>query len=250
MERVSHRLESRNSRHIRPWPSAGGTCEMRSLQNTALVFALLVLVRPAPAQLNRHPAIPKEADCSSCHGLKTTGKSVHSAIELGCGACHDVATDGKNTTVDLKMPKTQLCFACHQKSGEEYLHSPYAQGNCTSCHDAHSSDYPVHLRAESNSVCLRCHAPQRFRNSTAATSEAQPGGPAAKDVPAGGAPFETVSAATFESALRAIHGSAESFSRMMSAIQSAHQPVLCATCHDPHSSPRSKLISNLAAPGL
>lgn len=226
---------------------------MRRLQNTVLAFALLLCVRAAPAraQVNHHPTLQKEADCSSCHGMKTSGKSVHSAIELGCGTCHDVVTDGKNTAVGLKMSKAQLCFACHQKSGEEYLHSPYAQGNCTSCHDPHSSDYPVHLRAETNTVCLRCHAPQRFRNSTAASSDLLPGrGPAAKDVSASDAPAETVSATTFDSALQAIHGSAESFLRMMSALPSARQPVLCTSCHDPHSSSRSRLIRTALTPSL
>jgi len=211
---------------------------MRHLQNAALAVALLFFVRSAPAQtpapIAEHQGLQATSDCSRCHANKTTGKSVHTAMELGCARCHQVVTEGKSTNIRLAMPKVQLCLACHLKSSDEILHDPYVKGRCTSCHDAHSSDYPVHLRAESNGLCLQCHASQRAQANSAASMPEQP--------LTDGTPPSVVSATTFESALQAIHGSAESFLTMIFALQDRHQPVLCLSCHAPHSSQQGKLL--------
>ena len=51
------------------------------------------------------------------------------------------------TTLNLAMPKEQICFACHEKSAALQHHVPAAKGTCLDCHDAHSSDQRMLLRA-------------------------------------------------------------------------------------------------------
>jgi predicted CXXCH cytochrome family protein len=51
------------------------------------------------------------------------------------------------TTLNLAMPKEQICFACHEKSAELRQHVPVVKGACVDCHDAHSSDQRMLLRA-------------------------------------------------------------------------------------------------------
>jgi len=123
---------------------------------------LLVLACGLPVAAAEHPVpLPKDVqdkNCLECHDDKTKGKAVHSAIQMGCSTCHSVKTTGDTTTVELVAPKNELCFTCHDKSKEEVLHKPYEQGQCTTCHDPHSSDFPKQTRAETNSLCLACHA--------------------------------------------------------------------------------------------
>lgn len=122
----------------------------RARSPRALTASLLLLLATATqAFAVEHPGvIPKDANCSSCHAAKTTGKSVHSAMALACTVCHLAKTQGDMTTLNLAMPKAQICFACHEKSAELQQHSPPAKGLCVNCHDSHSSARRMLLREE------------------------------------------------------------------------------------------------------
>ena len=108
---------------------------------------LLFLLTGIPAWGVEHPGvIPTDADCSSCHAKKTTGKSVHSAMSTPCTVCHVARTLGDMTTLSLAMSKELICFACHEKSAELRQHVPVVKAPCMDCHDAHSSDQRTLLR--------------------------------------------------------------------------------------------------------
>ncbi len=210
---------------------------MRCAQKAIVSLLLLVFARGMHAQAVEHNALRPDANCSSCHGDKTNGKVVHSAMALGCAVCHRVIADAETASVDLTMPKEQLCFTCHQKSGEEYQHLPYAKGLCVSCHDPHSSNYPMHLRAEVNTLCLGCHAPQGVEGDKGqeAGNQPRPGGDS--------------QGSRFDSALQAIHHSSERFLALMSVLQTGRQPVTCISCHQAHSSQESKLMRKVIGTG-
>lgn len=94
-----------------------------------------------------HPgSIHADDNCSSCHADKSRGKSVHSAMALRCTVCHLAETQGDMTTLSLFMPKTKICFACHEQSLSVREHRPVARGLCLDCHDAHSSSRRKLLR--------------------------------------------------------------------------------------------------------
>jgi len=98
-----------------------------------------------------HPGVLHDGDdCSSCHASKTVGKSVHSAMASPCTICHLAQTQGDMTTLNLIMPKEQICFACHEKSAELRQHTPVVQGRCVECHDSHSSARRMLLREVSD----------------------------------------------------------------------------------------------------
>jgi predicted CXXCH cytochrome family protein len=98
-----------------------------------------------------HPgALDKNADCTSCHAKKVTGKSVHSVMSSPCTVCHVTLTQGDMTLVTLSMPKNKICFACHEEAASSRLHTPSVKGQCIECHDAHSSDYRMLLREVSS----------------------------------------------------------------------------------------------------
>jgi len=114
----------------------------------SLLLLLLLLLLPATrASAIEHPGILRKDDnCSSCHPDKTTGKSVHSAMALSCTVCHLAETQGDMTTLNLAMPRQQICFACHEKSMSLQRHSLGVKGQCVDCHDAHSSNRRMLLR--------------------------------------------------------------------------------------------------------
>jgi predicted CXXCH cytochrome family protein len=121
---------------------------MSALPITRLASLLLVLLAAMPVWGVEHPGvIPPDAECSSCHAKKISGKSVHSAMATSCTVCHVARTQGDMTTLNLAMPKEQICFACHEKSAELRQHVPALKGTCVDCHDAHSSDQRMLLRA-------------------------------------------------------------------------------------------------------
>jgi predicted CXXCH cytochrome family protein len=130
-------------RDLQPWNAA---TTKRVLSALAVSFLLTAAV---PASAVEHPGVlPTDANCSSCHANKSSGKSVHSAMATSCTVCHLTSTQGDMTTVNLAMPKAQICFACHEKSAELLKHSPVVKkGMCLDCHDAHSSDRRMLLRA-------------------------------------------------------------------------------------------------------
>jgi len=119
---------------------------------SALLGSLLLLLAAAlQASTIEHPGIlPKDANCSSCHADKTSGKSVHSAMALSCTVCHLAKTEGDMTTLNLAMPKEKICFACHEKSAELQQHSPAVKGQCVDCHDTHSSSRRSLLREQAD----------------------------------------------------------------------------------------------------
>jgi len=114
-----------------------------------LLAASLVVAGVVPASAVEHPGVvPKDADCISCHAAKVRGKSVHSVMATSCEVCHVTQTQGDMMLVMLSMPKQKICFACHQESTALREHVPAVKGQCIDCHDAHSSERKMLLRAE------------------------------------------------------------------------------------------------------
>ena len=119
------------------------------MRHQAQVRILLVflLVACASSLAVEHPGIvSKDAECSSCHANKLTGKSVHSAMATTCNVCHVAATQGDMMTVSLSMPKEMICSACHNEPAAMRQHVPAVKGSCVDCHDAHSSSRKMLLR--------------------------------------------------------------------------------------------------------
>ena len=119
----------------------------------AVIVSLLLLTAPAMrASSVEHPGIlHKDDNCSSCHSDKTRGRSVHSAMAISCTVCHLAETQGDMTTLNLSMPKEQICFACHEKFAALQQHSRIAKGLCVDCHDSHSSNRRMLLREPTDS---------------------------------------------------------------------------------------------------
>lgn len=140
--------------------------------------------------------IDTEASCvaASCHDNMGKKKYVHGVGVNGkhCTKCHAVINKGEHT-FSLPERAVELCSQCHsgqyiapsdvegsppviitgadvfEEGQETSLHKPFAEGKCTECHDAHESDYYLHLRgsypegfyeifqADAYGLCIKCH---------------------------------------------------------------------------------------------
>jgi predicted CXXCH cytochrome family protein len=126
--------------------------------NTRIASPLLLLLTGVLCWGVEHPGVvPADVDCASCHAKKISGKSVHSAMSSPCTVCHVTRTQGDMTTLSLAMSKELICFACHEKAAELRQHVPVVKASCLDCHDAHSSDRPMLLRATENVPSTRKH---------------------------------------------------------------------------------------------
>jgi predicted CXXCH cytochrome family protein len=71
-----------------------------------------------------------------------------------CNSCHDQGKMGS-----LIKPQPKLCYECHEDFGTQYkvLHGPVGGGQCTMCHNPHSSSNKYLLTRSEQSMCLFCH---------------------------------------------------------------------------------------------
>jgi hypothetical protein len=60
----------------------------------------------ARANAVEHPgSLGKDADCTSCHAKKTTGTSVHSAMQSPSDVCHVTPTQGEDAGESVDAEK-------------------------------------------------------------------------------------------------------------------------------------------------
>jgi predicted CXXCH cytochrome family protein len=56
----------------------------------------------------------------------------------------------------------KLCLNCHDKFTDvlkkPFVHTPVKTGQCSGCHDPHTSNHGKLLEAEPNRICVKCHA--------------------------------------------------------------------------------------------
>lgn len=75
-------------------------------------------------------------------------------IVLCCGSFGYAQTDLKSRIPDL-------CYQCHIKLIESltlrYVHFPFNQGKCDTCHNVHASSLKDLMKDDINSLCLSCH---------------------------------------------------------------------------------------------
>ena len=165
-------------------------------------------------------------------------KYVHTAISRGCTTCHAVANVKGATYITLTSPSNQLCFTCHTVSTDTIQHPPYKDGNCVFCHSPHASNFPAHLYASPQDVCMACHVRGLMKVNRKAHTLTLSWGATI--------PFKEMDS-WFYLNLDKTHKlnhpvEGHPVSGPNVALGKDAPPITCLTCHEPHHSTVSNLI--------
>ena len=210
--------------------------------HTLIPVILLLFASPSRADLHQHPVLlPAKADpskCRECHSDKATGKYVHTAISMGCTTCHAVANVKGATYITLTSPGNRLCFTCHTVSTDTIQHPPYKEGNCIFCHSPHASNFPAHLYASPQDVCMACHVRGLMKVNRKAHTLTLSWGTTI--------PFKEMDS-WFYLNLNKTHQlnhpvEGHPVSGPNVALGKDSPPITCLTCHEPHHSTVANLI--------
>ena len=204
---------------------------------------VLTLASPSRADLRQHPVpLPANVDpskCLECHNDEAKGKYVHTAISMGCTVCHTVANVKGATYITLSSPPNQLCFTCHTQSTDPIQHPPYKEGNCTFCHSPHVSNFPAQLYASPQDICMACHVRDLMRVNRKSRTLTLPWGTTI--------PFKEMGTWLYLNLDRThklnhpVEGHPVSGSNL--ALGKDAPAITCLSCHEPHHSTVSNLIS-------
>lgn len=115
-----------------------------------------------------HDITPQKAEdspCYTCHRNKGGRRYSHRPFAAGyCFSCHQVLQGARKYAT--RKPDREGCFVCHSAEGRHWKgqkvhHGPTATGNCTLCHDPHSSDWPALEQLHPTDLCINCHADKK-----------------------------------------------------------------------------------------
>ena len=143
--------------------------------------------------------------------------------------------------------KGKLCLSCHDKFKEklksQFVHTPVKTGECSECHNPHSSSHGKLLDADPNKICNKCHEGIVPKNAKSSHKVVMDGNCVkCHDPHASNNKFALLKA-----------GNELCFSchkTMGDAVTKArfkHNPVEkgCLSCHDPHASAKAQhLLKN------
>lgn len=120
------------------------------------------------ALIKKSQIFPEDPTCSTatCHQAMKSGTIAHYPTQTDrCPACHQQVNqqhpDSSGPDFQLAAPGSDLCAKCHPPLlGKKYVHPPAKDGECTGCHNPHTSNSPflLNISAENqNELCKECH---------------------------------------------------------------------------------------------
>jgi predicted CXXCH cytochrome family protein len=205
--------------------------------------------------------VSREPLCFQCHsreGFK--GGFVHGPFAVGaCLTCHD--PHGGNAPGMLRAGGRQMCLSCHQDMNEQigdarFKHKAMANG-CTDCHAPHASEQRYQLKAAVPALCAKCHEKlvgdlQKAASKHSPTTEA----PACMNchdphmsakgrlLLDGGL---SICLKCHDKPVKVGEYELANIKELLAQNPNHHGPIQskdCAACHNPHSSPYFRLLTD------
>lgn len=129
--------------------------------NIALLLCLFFVQATIFAQ-----NVSGEKSCVDCHKRTVKKDILHGPVASDCTVCH--VPNGKQHPIEdeegftLLEEGAKLCFSCHEEeqktiSNNKYVHKPVARGECSECHEVHSSNDSKLIFSKSPDLCYFCH---------------------------------------------------------------------------------------------
>jgi predicted CXXCH cytochrome family protein len=103
---------------------------------------------------------------TECHQRTVKKDILHGPTATDCTSCHE--SNGKEHPLEdvegfaLFAEGAALCYSCHVEHQAEhdlkYVHKPVKNGECTECHEVHSSNDQKLVFAQAPDLCFFCHS--------------------------------------------------------------------------------------------
>ncbi len=148
--------------------------------------------------------------------------------------------------------KGKICLVCHvdfaERLARPFVHTPVKSGDCSDCHNPHTSSHGKILAAEANRICFSCHegtVPPGAKSVHRPAAEGQ----CVKCHDPHAAPNRNNLVADGNALCFGCH---KDVAAAVARVRFKHNPVEkgCLNCHDPHASPSAPALLKADVPGL
>jgi len=141
----------------------------------------------------------------------------------------------------------KLCLECHdafkEKLKSRFVHTPVKSGECSECHNPHTSSHGKLLDEDTNKICFKCHEGIVPKNSKSSHKVVMEGNCVkCHDPHASNNKFNLLKAGN-----ELCFGCHKDVGDAVAKVKFKHDPVEkgCLTCHDPHASAKAdQLLKN------
>ena len=141
----------------------------------------------------------------------------------------------------------KLCLECHdnfkEKLKNQFIHTPVKSGECSECHDPHTSAHGKLLSEDTNKVCFKCHEGIISKNPKSSHKIVVEGNCVKCHDPHGSNNKFVLLKAGNELCV----GCHKNIGETVTKVKFKHNPVEkgCINCHDPHASAKANhLLKN------
>lgn len=241
--------------------------QTRKIESKRKPFAVLFLF--SVLLLLQTNAIGQEQACIECHKDMVEKKFIHGPVDVDCTFCHESNGEQhpndnvKGFTIAEEGP--DLCYSCHTEhhtanTTNTYGHSAVIDGDCLDCHEVHSSDEPKFISMNVPDLCNMCHyeveetvlglavvhGPLKEKNSCVSCHATH-----------SSAEYKLLKSSEKTLCLKCHNKTITTDNRIIKDISKkisegtvVHAPLEdgCVTCHSPHASANSKLLT-MSYPG-
>ena len=148
--------------------------------------------------------------------------------------------------------KGKICTNCHvdfqDKLKRPFLHTPVKKGECSGCHNPHTSSHGKLLEADPSRICLRCHeeiVPKKAKSTHKVVVEGKC--TSCHDPHSAGNKWNLVKAGN-----ELCFGCHKDLGQAVTKARFKHSPVEkgCLNCHDPHASEKFGQLLKTDVPAL
>lgn len=221
-------------------------------------MCVLCHVVPVEGGLTRLVEAP-EPLCFKCHakdGFK--GSFAHGVFAVGaCITCHD--PHGGNVPGMLRVTDPQLCLGCHADMRARFTNARFRHKatRCTDCHSPHMSDQRHILKTAAPELCGKCHEKIVKEYQTAAVKHSVvTEAPACMNCHDPHAAQERsllladgldICLKCHDKTVKAGQQDLADMKLLLASNPEHHGPIQnrdCSGCHNPHSSPYFRLLTN------
>lgn len=175
------------------------------------------------------------------------------AVSVACFLFTAVSAHTEENRFRLKPgAKGKICLDCHvdfqDKLKNPFVHTPVKEGECSGCHNPHTSSHGRLLAADVSEICFTCHkamVPGNAISSHKVVVEKRC--VQCHDPHAAQNKFNLLKAGN-----DLCSGCHEQMIDAVKKVKFQHNPVQkgCVTCHDPHASTKAKFLLRNEVPAL